>query len=122
MSDTPTELSAFCSTCPPARDVTEALAPFGFTLTFFMEEQTFPAYSATPPIPPQYHYRHQTDGTEVIYLAGKDAGDEEERLPAHASRFWIYPGASSQSMHLVAQWCAAKWHLSWQRPKREAVA
>ena len=119
------ELLAFCVTCPLPSEVIEALAGLGFTLTFTMEEQRFPAYSQTPPIPPQFHFRDE-HGTEVIYLAGKDAGEEGERLPPHAARFWIYPGASTQATQLAAQFCATKWPLSWQHsarvPKREAVA
>lgn len=118
-------LAAFCATCPPPPEVVEALAGLGFTLTFSMEGQHSPAYSRTPPIPAQFHFRDE-HGTEVIYLAGKDAGEGRARLPSHASRFWLYPGASVPATQLVSQFCATRWRLVWEESnrgqKREAVA
>jgi hypothetical protein len=118
-------LLAFCPTCPLPAEVGEALAGLGFTLAFTMEEQCFPAYSKTPPIPAQFHYRDE-HGTEVIYLAGTDVGEEGEHLPLHASRFWIYPGAQVTAAQLAAQFCATRWRLAWRHPnqgqEREAVA
>ena len=126
MSDKPaSELLAFCATCPPPREVIAALAEIHFKLTFTMEEQHFSASLQTPPVPAQFHFR-DAHGTEVIYLAGKDVGEEGECLPSHASRFWLYPGVDAAAAHLVAQFCATKWRLSWQHSaraqKREAVA
>jgi hypothetical protein len=127
MAASPTRpLAAFCTTCPPARAVTDVLAALGFTLIFSMEEQREPAYMQIPPVPAQYHYREDTHGTEVIYLAGQDASEEGDTLPPHASRFWIHPGASPQATQLVAQIAAQSWQLSWAEPapeqQREAVA
>ncbi len=113
-------LLAFCATCPPPQEVADALAGLGFQLIFTMEEQRFPAYSQTPPIPAQFHFRDE-HSTEVLYLAGKDAGEEGERLESHASRFWVYPGADAPATQLVARFCATRWHLSWRRDQ-EAVA
>ena len=118
-------LLVFCSTCPPPAEVGAALAGLGFRLAFTMEEQRYPAYSQTPPLPAQFHY-WDGHGTEVIYLAGRDAGEEGERLESHASRFWIYPGAQVTATRRAAQLCATRWRLTWRHPnqgqKREAVA
>ena len=111
----PNELAAFCNTCPSAKDVSEALAALGFTLTFQMDKQVFPAYALTPPIPAQWHFREEHDGTEVIYLEGKDSAVDGERLPLHAARFWVFPGASPAATLAVTQMLAARWQLSCQR-------
>ena len=108
------ELEAFCMTCPAAEEVTSALQALGCQLTFQMRARIYPAYSATPDLPAQYHYS-TAQGTEVIYLAGRDVGTEGERLPDHASRFWLFPGADSDVSQRVASCLALSWRLSWQR-------
>ena len=119
------ELLAFCVACPPPQEVIAALAEIQFQLTFTMEEQRSPASLKTPPVPAQYHFR-DARGTEVIYLAGEDMGEVGECLPAHASRFWLYPGADAAAAHLAARLCATKWPLTWRRAhqeqQRESVA
>jgi len=127
MAASPTRpLAAFCSTCPPAQAVTDVLAALGFALLFSMEELREPTYMHISPVPAQYHYREETHGTEVIYLAGQDASEEGESLPSHASRFWINPGASPQTTQLVAQTAAQCWQVAWvgtdPDQQREAVA
>jgi hypothetical protein len=41
-----------------------------------MEAVRYPAYTPTPDLPAQYHYKDEQHGTEVIYLAGRDSGLE----------------------------------------------
>jgi hypothetical protein len=119
MPDEPvSELLAFCAACPPPREVLAALAEIHFKLAFTMEEQRFSASLKTPPVPAQYHFR-DAHGTEVIYLAGEDVGEEGESLPSHASRFWLYPGTDAAAAHLAAQFCATKWPLTWRRTPKE---
>src|SRR5712691_1546544 len=89
------ELQAFCATCQAAQDVTALLARLGFLLAFQMDEQPDHT-SQLPPLPAQYHYKDETSGTEVIYLAGRDTPLEREVFPSHASRFWLYAGADVQ--------------------------
>jgi hypothetical protein len=110
----PPDLEAFCMTCPAAEEVTAMLQPFGFELTFQMDACIYPAYSATPDLPAQYHYRTK-HGTEVIYLAGHDADTDGLRLPDHASRFWLYPGADLDKAERVAPDLARRWRLTWRR-------
>ncbi len=109
------ELEAFCMTCPSERDVTRTLRTLGFDLTFQMPARIYPAYSATPPLPAQYHYS-DAHGTEVIYLAGHDADLDGRRFPAHQSRFWLYPGsdplATGRAMGLLAH----TWAFTWYSP------
>ena len=98
--------------CPTAQEVTTTLQGLGLALTFQMDAVVYPAYSATPDLPAQYHYR-DAHGTEVIYLAGHDADTDGFRLPAHASRFWLYPGADWVAYERVGAALAARWHFSW---------
>ena len=115
---TTTDLTAFCVTCPAADNVTAALAPLGFTLTFQMEEDNRHSYLDIAPLPAQYHFRDHF-GTEVIYLAGQDEdlGDEDEMdwdtFPRHASRFWLYAGADAGAHEQAAQALTAAWALTW---------
>ncbi len=67
----PTELEAFCTTCPPTEEVSALLATLGFTLAFHMDAVQSPC-AEVPPLPAQYHYKKDECGTEVIYLAGRD--------------------------------------------------
>src|SRR5258708_27483403 len=81
----PTDLEAFCATCPPAEDVTALLAKLGFHLDFHMDDQRDHKYEL-PPLAAQYHYK-DAHGTEVIYLAGRafPMNDDGVALPYHAS-------------------------------------
>jgi len=107
------DLDAFCSTCPPPEDVTAALQGFGFVLTFHMPTVVPPAYTQVPPLPAQYHYQDRS-GSEIIYLAGRDANSDGIRLPPHASRFWAFPGADVEVFQWVTQALAARWAITWQ--------
>ena len=70
-------------------------------------------------LPAQYHYR-DAHGTELIFLAGQDyAEDDEPRLPAHASRWWIYPGTYQYSYNLIAQILSTKFGLDWKCQGKE---
>lgn len=112
------DLEAFCMTCPPAEEVTAILQPFGFELAFQMDACIYPAYSHTPDLPAQYHY-HTKHGTEVIYMAGQDADMDGVRLPAHASRFWLFPGADLEATERVALQLAHAWRLTWRAADAE---
>src|SRR5947209_3745251 len=87
---TTTDLTAFCSTCPAAAEVTEALTLLGFALVFQLDADDNQAYLHLAPLPPQFHYRND-HGTEVVYLAGVEQEDKQP-APQHASRFWLYVG------------------------------
>ncbi len=106
-----TDLTAFCATCPPAGEVTAALTRLGFTLVFQMNADDDQPYLHLARLPAQFHYRDQC-GTEVIYLAGVDQGDEQP-APQHASRFWLYAGANANSQEQAAEVLAATWSLRW---------
>jgi hypothetical protein len=125
------EHSPFCATCPSADDVTEALAPLGFTLVFQMKADTARAYTNLPPLPAQYHYEGQ-HGASVIYLAGKDIlilGDEVDEpagarplpYPEHCSRFWI-AAPDAHVVLLVLRVLARLGSLKWQRGSRPMKA
>ena len=106
------DLAALCATCPSAEEVTSVLQGLGFTLTFHLD--TVPSGCVgVPPLPAQYHFCDQC-GSEVIYLAGHDANTDGVRLPDHASRFWIYPGADAGSARRVTHALAARWSLAWE--------
>src|SRR5215469_676960 len=107
------ELTAFCTACPPAEEVTTLLHGLGFTLTFEL-----PADHA---LPAQHHYEGSR-GTEVIYLAGADAPSYDDQdayasplkaFPEHRSRFWLYEGADPLLCKRVASALALRWPLSW---------
>ena len=106
-----TDLTAFCMALPAAAEVTGALAPLGFALTFQMKADTDQAYLHLAPLPAQYHYR-DSHGTEVIYLAGVDHEDEHP-APPHASRFWLYAGADAGAHARAAQVLTTAWALPW---------
>lgn len=82
-------------------------------LTFHMDAVISPEYAQLPPLPAQYHYRDRY-GSEVVFLAGHDADLDGVRLPAHASRFWIYPGANAGAAWWIAYTMANTWSLAWQ--------
>ena len=107
------EVNAFCQTCPTPEEVSGLLHPLGFRLVFQMEAVIYPAYAHTPDLPAQYHYK-DGDGTEVIYLAGPDTPFDSERVPRHASRFWLSPGAHPLAARRVARLLAGAWSLLWK--------
>lgn len=115
------ELTAFCTSCPDPKDVAGTLEELGFRLTFQMAAQCAVSAPLLTPLPAQFHYRDDA-GTEVLYLAGKDApslGDDGEleldlcRSPEHTSRFWLSPGASPLAAGRALHTLAAGYHLSW---------
>jgi hypothetical protein len=111
----PTELEAFCTTCPPAEEVSALLATLGFTLAFHMDAVQSPC-AEVPPLPAQYHYKKDACGTEVIYLAGRDTPLEGEVFPFHASRFWLYTGADAQAFQLAMSTFALRYQFTWCAP------
>jgi hypothetical protein len=125
------ERNPFCATCPSANDVTEVLAPLGFTLVFQMKADPARASTNLPPLPAQYHYEGPR-GTSVIYLAGKDipmlgdegdepAGDRPLPYPEHGSRFWI-AAPDAHAVLLVLRVLARLGLLKWQRGSRTTQA
>jgi hypothetical protein len=116
------ELEAFCVTCPSAEEVTHLLQAGGFTLAFQMDAVPS-ACAGAPPLPAQYHYQDK-NGSEVIFLAGRDADPDGVQLPEHASRFWIYPGADAGAARWVANMLATRWSFAWrsESPARQDVA
>jgi hypothetical protein len=116
-----TELHAFCATCPPAEDVTALLSKLGFHLDFQMEEQRDHQYEL-PPLPAQFHFT-DLEGTEVMYLAGRDfpLNDEGESLPSHASRFWLYAGAQREVFQRAMSNLALAFQFTWRVPCEDAT-
>ena len=108
------ELAAFCSICPTPEAVTSILQGLGFRLTFQMEAVVYRAYTQMPDLPAQYHFRDE-HGTEVIYLAGRDAPLDGERFPRHQARFWLYAGSDTAACKRVLSALTAKWLLTWQQ-------
>jgi len=104
------DLSAFCSTRPPDCEVTAFLEGLGFFLDFDMPAKKY-GYCAA--LAAQYHYKDR-DGTEIIYLAGRDIADGIVRYPPHASRWWLYPGNSQYQYNLAVQELSQKWQLQWE--------
>jgi len=105
------ELNAFCATCPPDCEVTALLKGLGFTLDF---QRPAKRYRNCPSLPAQFHYRDE-QGTEVIFLAGKDTPDGiANKHPNHASRWWIYPGNSQYGYTLAVKELAQEYQLSWK--------
>ncbi|GCE18678.1 hypothetical protein [Dictyobacter kobayashii] len=102
-------LEGFCQTCPDPQEVAAMLEPLGLSLQF--QSAVSISYSA-PYLPAQYHYQG-AQGTEVIFLAGKDTPENGTRFPPHRSRWWIYRGASHYAFNLVAQEIAARWGIDW---------
>jgi hypothetical protein len=113
------ELEAFCSSCPAPNDVEAALQNFGLSLTFTMKAVI--RRTAQVSIPAQYHFEGP-DGTEILYLAGRDVGDGQIRLPRHRSRFWAIPGADPERYRQVTAALAIQWALHWQRSLTQEAA
>jgi hypothetical protein len=106
-----TDLTAYCATCPAADDVTGMLVSLGFALVFQMKADDTQAYLQLAPLPAQFHYR-DSQGTEVIYLAGVDH-ENERPSPPYASRFWLYAGADGRAHERAAEVLASTWSLRW---------
>lgn len=106
-------VTAFCATCPAPEEVSHVLAQWGFQLVFQLPAMIGPPSSATASLPAQYHY-HDAMSTEVIYLAGRDPDQGHQRLPAHASRWWLYRGHDAALVPLTAQRLSTCWPLIWQ--------
>lgn len=98
--------------------MTAVLASLDFRLVFSMPCQG--SQDTLPPLPAQYHYRDR-QGTEVIYLAGRDSPllTGELSLPPHESRFWLSRGGSdSDTFRLVRARLAGRWHFQWKKAAR----
>ena len=107
------DLEAFCATRPTPEEVAQGLRTLGFELTFQMDMIPTSRLTQTPALPAQYHYSDGF-GTEVIYLAGRDAYLDGERLPAHASRFWLFPGGCADAYQRALSLLALRWRLRWR--------
>ncbi|SRR6266487_445904 len=107
------ELEAFCRACPCVEEVSAVLQGLGFSLVFHMAVVVSAASSHTSPLPAQFHYR-DAHGTEVIYLAGRDAPMDGERFPAHASRGWLSAGGDPAACQHIAQVLTERWSLIWR--------
>ena len=106
------ELTAFCASCPTPEAVTAFLQSLGLRLDFHLEAVHYAVYKQLPDLPAQYHY--QTQGLEVIYLAGEDIPLDGECFPGHASRFWVYPGPDGATFGRIIAALSAQWLLTWQ--------
>lgn len=117
----PDELESFCLSCPAPEEVTAFLAQLGLRLVFQMEAFLPPAYSELARLPAQFHYEHAS-GMSLIYLAGEDSAPEDgQRLPAHQSRFWAYPGADALVFGWITRSMARRWSFTWrQAPSSQA--
>ena len=107
------DLEAFCLTCPAPEEVTQVVQALGFELTFHMDMIPSLGPTQTPALPAQYHYSDGS-GTEVIYLAGCDPDLDGIGLPAHASRFWLFPGACQDAYCRAVSLLALRWRLRWR--------
>jgi len=105
------ELEACCSSCPDPNDVEVLLREFGLKLTFTMKAVARRRVETS--IAAQYHFEGP-DGAEILYLAGRDVGDGEVRLPPHASRFWAIAGADLGMYRKVISALSGKWALQWK--------
>jgi hypothetical protein len=114
-------LDAFCQTCPAPEAVTTLLEGLGFHLSFQMDAIDYPAYTQLPSLPAQYHYT-DAHGTQVIYLAGRDAPLDGERFPRRASRFWLFPGADVIAFKGVLSVLVVRWLLVWRRIGSDRVS
>jgi hypothetical protein len=110
----PIALDTFCQSCPSADEVTAFLAKQGFDLVLHLGPSAPRCRyrGCGPTLPDQYHYRDRFN-TDVIYLAGKDIPEEQERLPAHASRWWLYPGGNHDAYTSIKGLLALQWGLHW---------
>ena len=109
-----TDLHAFCATCPAPEEVTSVLQELGFRLSFQMDAIVYPTYTQLSDLPAQYHYQND-QGTEVIYLHGRDTDPDGLPFPAHASRFWVYCGRDERASRRIVQGLAQRWVCSWRR-------
>jgi len=107
------DLEAFCTTRPAPEEVTQGLQALGFELTFHLDMIPSSGPTQIPALPAQYHYSDGS-GTEVIYLAGCDPDLDGIGLPAHASRFWLFPGAGPDAYHRAVSLLALRWRLRWR--------
>lgn len=104
------DLHAFSPTCPDATEVKAIMAGLGFDLEFEL-----PAYRGTQnasPLPPQYHFK-DGHGTSVVYLAGRDYGEEVRWIAPHASRWWLYAGNSQFAYNEAVNALKSRWGLLW---------
>ncbi len=108
------EIEAFCSNCHSPEEVNTILEKLGFRLVFHMEAQSDHCYKL-PPLPAQYHYRHES-GAEAIYLAGRDTPmhEGETLFPPHASRFWLIGGANEGIIQMTMSTLALNFQLIWR--------
>jgi hypothetical protein len=108
------DLEAFCATCPSQEEVGTILRKLGFRLVFHMEAQCDHRYQL-PPLPAQYHYRHES-GAEALYLAGRDTPMHEggSAFPPHASRFWLTCGADEGIIRMAMSTLALNFQFTWQ--------
>jgi hypothetical protein len=114
----PEELEAFCHSCPKPQEVITFLAQLGLRLDFQMEAFTPPEYSPLAQLPAQFHFADDS-GMSLIYLAGEDSALEDyERLPAHRSRFWAYPGADKERFEQITHLVALRWLFTWHSPSQ----
>jgi hypothetical protein len=111
----PDELEAFCHSCPEPEVVIAFLAQLGLRLDFQLEAFSPPVYSELSELPAQFHFA-DASGMSLIYLAGEDGAMENgERLPAHKSRFWAYPGGDAQHFERITQLVAHRWSFTWRQ-------
>jgi hypothetical protein len=107
------ELEAFCHSCPEPEKVIMFLAQLGLRLDFQMEAFSPPEHSQLAQLPAQFHFADEY-GMSLIYLAGEDNATEDgERLPAHKSRFWAYPGGDAPHFDWIIRRVALRWSLTW---------
>ena len=108
------EIEAFCSNYHSPEEVSTILEKLGFRLVFHMEAQSDHCYGL-PPLPAQYHYRHES-GAEAIYLAGRDTPmhEGESFFPPHASRFWLICGADEGIAKVAMSTLALNFQLIWK--------
>jgi hypothetical protein len=112
------ELEAFCHACPEPEEVITFLEQLGLYLDFHMEAFLPPAYSPLTELPAQFHFE-EASGMSLIYLAGEDSAMEDgERLPAHKSRFWAYPGGDAQLFERITRRVAQRWSFTWRCPSQ----
>ena len=113
------ELEAFCANWHSPEEVNTVLEKLGFRLVFHMEAQSDHCYQL-PPLPAQYHYRHES-GAEAIYLAGCDTPMHkgESVFPPHASRIWLISGADQGITRMAMSTLALNFQLIWQEAHNE---
>ncbi len=108
------EHTALCATCLDPHEVTATLQELGLSLIFQMPAYPAKRWMQLPGLPAQFHYEDSC-GLVVMYLAGKDELWEGQKLPEHASRFWVYAGADPKATQRVMHALETQWPLHWQR-------